>query len=68
MNLIAREVGGIRELLDHNPVVGEPCAGTRRFWTGREEKLLRAHYPTGGVTASGGGYGAYGYRLARVPA
>jgi hypothetical protein len=51
MNAIAREVGGIRELLDLNPVVGEMRAGARRFWTGREEKLLREHYATGGVSA-----------------
>lgn len=46
-----REPSGIRVLLDCNPVSGAPRAGTRRFWTGREEKLLRQHYPLGGVTA-----------------
>ncbi|MER9901631.1 hypothetical protein [Mesorhizobium sp. M0130] len=51
MNIAQREVSGVRELLDHNPVVGDRRAGTKRFWTGREEKLLRAHYPAGGVTA-----------------
>ncbi|WP_185928219.1 hypothetical protein [Mesorhizobium sp. M6A.T.Ce.TU.016.01.1.1] len=51
MNIVAREVSGIRELLDHNPVAGERRTGTRRFWTGREEKLLRANYPGGGITA-----------------
>lgn len=46
-----REPSGIRELLDCNPVVGAARAGERRFWTGREEKLLREHYPNGGVSA-----------------
>ncbi len=46
-----REPSGIRELLDCNPVSGAPRVGTRRFWTGREEKLLRQYYPLGGVTA-----------------
>lgn len=46
-----REPEGIRELLDCNPIVGEMRGGPRRFWTGREEKLLREHYPTGGVSA-----------------
>lgn len=42
---------GIRTLLDCNPVIGEPRRGAPRFWTTREEKLLRAHYPDGGVEA-----------------
>lgn len=46
-----REPEGIRELLDCNPLVGEQRKGPRRFWTGREEKLLRQHYPLGGVSA-----------------
>jgi hypothetical protein len=46
-----REVSGIRELLDYNPVVGEMRSGPRRFWTGRELKLMRENYPNGGVTA-----------------
>lgn len=45
------EPSGIRELLDYNPIVGEMRRGPRRFWTGREEKLLRENYPQGGVTA-----------------
>ncbi|MEY9098871.1 hypothetical protein ABIA24_001780 [Sinorhizobium fredii] len=45
-----REVSGIRALLDDNPIMGESRAGARRFWTGREEKLLREHYPQGGVS------------------
>lgn len=45
-----REPTGIRELLDQNPVAGEPRKGVKRFWTGREEKLLRLHYPIGGVS------------------
>jgi len=43
-----REAGGIRELLDANPMVGEARKGTRRFWTGREEKILREYYSQGG--------------------
>lgn len=46
-----REPSGIREILDINPVAGEQRKGPRRFWTGREEKLLHRHYPNGGVTA-----------------
>ncbi|WP_454887934.1 hypothetical protein [Sphingomonas oryzagri] len=42
---------GVRTLLDRNPVLGEPRRGARRFWTTREEKLLREHYPRGGVEA-----------------
>lgn len=45
-----REVSGIRALLDDNPVVGEGRKGARRFWTGREEKLLKTYYPQGGVS------------------
>lgn len=45
-------VGGyIRDLIDANPMVGERRAGGRRFWTGRELKVLAAHYPVGGVEA-----------------
>lgn len=46
-----REPSGIAALLECNPVVGAPREGSRRFWTGREEKLLRQHYPDGGVSA-----------------
>lgn len=46
-----REVTGVRDLLDHNPVAGDRRTGTKRFWTGREEKLLRENYPSGGVSA-----------------
>jgi len=46
-----RPVRDLRALLDLNPVVGEPRRGSRRFWTTREEALLRQHYPTGGVVA-----------------
>lgn len=42
---------GIRDTLDRNPVVGEPRTGARRFWTGREVKILREHFPAGGVPA-----------------
>lgn len=42
---------GIRVFLDDNPMVGEQRQGPRRFWTGREEKIMREKYPTGGVPA-----------------
>jgi hypothetical protein len=47
---IDREPSGIRELLDINPIVGGARTGGRRFWTGREDKLMRQHYPVGGVS------------------
>lgn len=50
-SLAIREPTGIRALLDVNPVAGEKRANARRFWTGREEKLLRQAYPGGGVSA-----------------
>lgn len=40
---------GLRDLLDQNPVVGGMRAGPKRFWTGREEKILRASYPRDGL-------------------
>lgn len=42
---------GIRNMLDDNPIVGAPRQGSRRFWTGREEKIMREIYPAGGVPA-----------------
>ncbi|TAM99324.1 MAG: hypothetical protein EPN45_16195 [Rhizobiaceae bacterium] len=48
---VIREPSGIRELLDCNPIAGTPRVGSLRFWTGREEKILRATYPGGGVSA-----------------
>lgn len=48
------EVGhslSIRDALDDNLCVGPMREGARRFWTGREEKLLRQHYPAGGLNA-----------------
>jgi hypothetical protein len=41
----------IRNLLDRNPVIGEPRSQSRRFWTTREERLLREHYRQGGIAA-----------------
>lgn len=32
-------------------MVGEARKGSRRAWTGREEKLLRDHFPAGGLAA-----------------
>ncbi len=51
MSLLTFPDQGVRTLLDCNSVIGEPSRGTRRFWTMREEKLLREHYPRGGVEA-----------------
>lgn len=50
MNAImpSREVSGVRDLLDANPMVGEARVGAKRFWTGREEKILKDYYPQGG--------------------
>lgn len=50
-----RELGqsfGIADLVHHNPIVGAPRKGVRRFWTGREEKILREVYTAGGVPAA----------------
>jgi hypothetical protein len=47
---VEREPSGIRELLDANPIVGTARSGPKRFWTGREDKLMRQHYPAGGVS------------------
>jgi len=41
--------GGIRELLDQNPMVGERKHGPRRAWTNKEIATLKATYPVGGV-------------------
>lgn len=41
------EGASVREIIDQNPMVGEPRSAARRFWTGREEKLLRETYPSG---------------------
>lgn len=41
----------LREMLADNPVVGERREGARRFWTGREEKILRETYPVSGIEA-----------------
>lgn len=40
---------GTRDLLDANEIIGEPRKGVKRFWTGREEGLLREHYPRHGL-------------------
>jgi hypothetical protein len=40
---------GISDLLDANPCFGAARTGAKRFWTGREDKILRAAYPEGGV-------------------
>lgn len=50
LDLIEREPSGIRDLLDANPIIGTARSGAKRFWTGREEKMLRQHYPVGGVS------------------
>lgn len=51
MEIQSHPTASIRALLERNPVVGERRSGSRRFWTTREEKLLREHYPQGGVAA-----------------
>lgn len=47
---VDREPSGIRALLDANPIVGNARSGPKRFWTGREDKLMREHYAAGGVS------------------
>ncbi len=44
-----RPAADLRSLLDRNPVIGDARRGPRRFWTTREEKILREYYPAGGV-------------------
>lgn len=41
---------GIRETLDQNAIFGAPKCGTKRFWTTREEAVLRENYERLGVT------------------
>lgn len=43
------EPAGVRVLLDANPIVGEARRGAKRFWTTREIKVVKEHYPQGGV-------------------
>jgi hypothetical protein len=43
------EPAGLRELLDENPCDGPMRSGTKRFWTGREELILRNTYPAKGL-------------------
>lgn len=40
---------GIREFLDGNAIVGAPKAGPRRFWTSKEEQVLKENYEAQGV-------------------
>lgn len=39
-------------LLDTAEITGPPRAGAKRFWTGREELILRNTYPVGGLAAA----------------
>lgn len=39
----------IQDVLLDNPMVGEARSGSRRFWTGREELILRNTYPSLGL-------------------
>lgn len=48
---IAAFPGSTRLLLDQCAVVGEVRTGSRRFWTGPELRIIRAHFPTGGINA-----------------
>lgn len=41
----------LSDLVHSGAIVGEARQGGRRFWTGREEKLLREHFPSGGLAA-----------------
>jgi hypothetical protein len=41
----------LRALIALNPIAGEKRTGVRRFWTAREIKILREHYPTAGLEA-----------------
>jgi len=41
----------ITVLLNQGAMVGEPKAGSKRFWTTGELKVIREHYPTGGLAA-----------------
>jgi len=41
----------IREMLDEGLMVGEPKTHERRFWTTRENAILKATYPTEGLQA-----------------
>jgi len=43
---------GVRAILDTAEPLGELRRGSRRFWTGREELILRNTYPTGGLEAA----------------
>lgn len=43
---------GVRQLLDTSPDPAAPRTGPRRFWTGREEMLLRATYPVSGIAGA----------------
>lgn len=42
---------GLKDFLDRNPMVGAPRKNARRFWTAREEKILRENFAGGGVPA-----------------
>lgn len=41
----------LSDLVHSGAMVGEQRTGARRFWTGREERLLREHFPAGGLAA-----------------
>jgi hypothetical protein len=41
---------GVRDILDHNPMVGERRGGAHRFWTNKEIAILKASFPAGGVS------------------
>jgi len=42
---------GIRDLVDSCAMVGESRTGSKRFWTNREQAVLREQFPTGGINA-----------------
>jgi hypothetical protein len=43
---------GVREAVERNACVGPPRRGARVYWTCREETILRAVYPRGGIAGS----------------
>lgn len=42
-------LSSVRGVLDDNPIVGTTKTGRRRFWTTREEKILRENYSSLGL-------------------
>lgn len=47
--MLEQEPGGVRQLIDQSMFCCEVGVGSKRFWTGREEKILREVYPAEGL-------------------